>query len=89
MFQKMDAMDLDQVAGGNGGRGQDAWRTARVTVAALSLCNYPSEGRGDEKGTIPGGKVFEVNAGRASGTYVWARYNGTEGWVEQNGFVFC
>ena len=77
--------DLENVAGGNDGARPMQWHRviANVKTGYLALRSYPSYDDSNIIARIENGVSFLVSYDRTSGEYVWASYNGMDGWVNK------
>ena len=82
-MEKINAEELAQVSGGNDGMGNENWCSAvpNVRTGYLAIRSYPSYDDSNILDEIYPGSVFRINTFRWSGSYVWAKFNGTYGWV--------
>lgn len=82
-MKKMNDAELNEVNGGNDGMSSTNWLTAVPNVESgyLALRSRPSYNEANEIAEIYPGSYFSVNTFRWNGSYVWARYNGIQGWV--------
>ncbi len=87
-MEKIKNDELNTVNGGNDGFTNPNWRTAFCCVESgyLAIRSYASYDDSNELASINQGEVFSVDTSRWSGSYVWANYNGIQGWVNAD---FC
>ncbi len=77
--------ELEQVAGGAAAaKAKWKWVVCNVEKNYLALRSAPEYKFENEKVKIYPGTAFEIRTDKKSGVYVWARFNGTEGWVNGN-----
>lgn len=80
-------------SGGSGSihtSGSANWRPVRCSVQSgyLALRSHPSYNYNNELCAIYNGENFVAASNITSGAYVWARYNGYEGWVNSNYIIW-
>ena len=84
-LKKLNNDDLENVAGGYGPDGD--WKIATACVKEgtfLALRSYPGYDDSNIIDEIYNGCRFSVYPEKWSGDYVWAYYNGNEGWANSN-----
>lgn len=66
------------------------WKPVRCSVQSgyLALRSHPSYNYNNELCAIYNGTNFVAASNIYSGSYVWARYNGIEGWVNSNYIIW-
>lgn len=85
-MEKMDDLDLAKVAGGIQDTDQRRWKwvMANVNTGYLPLRSDPSYNKTNEKDRLVSGTAFQILPEKTQGEYVYAYFNGQEGWVHSN-----
>ena len=83
-LNKLNDAELDNVSGGNDGHEPTwSWVSASVERGYLALRNAPEWDDRNIIAQIQNGTVFQIMKKRRHGDYVWAYFNGMEGWVNK------
>ena len=64
------------------------WATVGNVTNYLALRSQASYSDSNEIAKLMKGTQFEVKPGKTQGSYVWARYNGIEGWVNSQYVIY-
>lgn len=86
-MEKLDDMDLLNVAGGvtGGSRGSEEpvwkWVMANVTEGYVALRTAPVNDFSNEVSRLVNGTAFQIRPDKTDGDYVYAYFNGQEGWI--------
>lgn len=85
-MKKLNLESLTDVTGGNVGAEPYEWvpAVAKLKMGYLAIRNYPSYDDSNIIGKIPNGSKFKICPGMTSHGYVWAEFNGIQGWVNQD-----
>ncbi len=85
-MKKLNDQDLDNVAGGIGGPGEEGWKwvVANVKTGYLALRSSPSYDYRNEIAKIVNGTAFQIKPDETRREYVYAYFNGLKGWVNSN-----
>ena len=87
-MNKMNAQELEQVAGGNDGFEQATWRWVTVTGTKnyLAVRNEAAYDERNEIGALYNGDRIQIRNDLRNGAYVWAYASqlNLEGWVNGN-----
>lgn len=89
-MEKMDDLELESVAGGVKAEEVWKWVKANVNNGYLSLVSNPSGnvgGVGGELKKIVDGTAFRILPDKIVGNFVYAVFDGEEGWVKTDGIL--
>lgn len=85
-MERINELDLNEVSGGSDIYGDNGWRPATpcVRTGYLAIRRQPTYDDSNELGAIYNGEIFNVNMNKWNKNYIWASYNGTQGWVNSD-----
>ncbi len=87
-MNKINAQELEQVAGGNDGSTQASWQWVTVTGTKhyLAIRNAAAYDSSNEIGKLYNGTKIQIRPDVRNGAYVWAYASNLnlEGWVNAN-----
>ena len=84
--KKMNDLDLMNVAGGVGTAGELKWKWVMSDPGEgyLALRSDPSVSADNEVARLVSGTAFQIQPDNTNGEYVYAYFNGMNGWVDFN-----
>ena len=82
-MKKLDDLDLGKVSGGVNSASDTSWKwvTAHVDKDYLALRSAPAYDSRNEISRLVSGTAFQILPDKKDGDYVYAYFNGDEGWV--------
>ena len=82
-MKKLDDLDLGKVSGGVNSASDTSWKwvTANVDKDYLALRSAPAYDSRNEISRLVSGTAFQILPDKKDGDYVYAYFNGDEGWV--------
>jgi len=90
-MSNINVLNLDNLEEVSGGRGNNPWRQAKPNVKSgtyLAIRSKTSYNESNELGSIYNGQIFSVNTNIQENGYIWAYFNGIEGWVNASYVTF-
>lgn len=82
-IKKMNDQELGMIAGGASAPVEPGWKWVKASVKTgyLALRSFPTYDPRNEIAKIVDGTAFQIKPDKTNGDYVYAYFNGNNGWV--------